>query len=197
MSDNQIAAIPGSRQDVPNNEPLPNSSLMGIIMFGRFVSTSTIAMIAISLSVVLIDQMTKAVARLQLMVGQPVRVIPKFFDLSLNFNNGAAFGILPNATPLLIIIAIVLVFAIVRLRAIGKKRLGLRLGLGLLMGGAVGNLIDRIIPPHTVTDFISLHISLAGIQHTWPNFNLADVAIVIGVLLVIFGVNRVERDSLQ
>jgi signal peptidase II len=191
MSENPIAAT-GSEDTATPAQVEP-----GMSVFGRFVSTSTIGLMATSAITVMIDQATKAIARAQLIQGQPVAVIPKYFDLSLSFNSGAAFGIMPNATPLLVIIGFVLIFSIVRLRGIGKKAPGLRLGLGLLLGGAVGNLIDRVMPSHMVTDFISLHLSIEGIQHSWPNFNLADVAIVIGVIVVILGVHRVERDDPQ
>lgn len=165
----------------------------GTSFFGKYVSSSTVVLMAVSTLVLLIDQVTKSIARSELIPGQPVRVIPGFLDFSISYNTGAAFGILPNATPLLVIIGFVLIFSIVRLRSIGKQTVGLRLGLGLLLGGATGNLIDRTIPPHTVTDFISLHAEVAGVVHSWPNFNLADVAIVLGVIIVIYGVHRLDR----
>jgi len=191
MSENPITAT-GSEDTATPAQVEP-----GTTVFGRLVSTSTMALMATSAITVMIDQATKAIARAELIQGQPVAVIPRFFDLSLSFNSGAAFGIMPNATPLLVLIGLVLIYAIVKLRGIGKKTLGLRLGLGLLLGGATGNLIDRVVPPHTVTDFVSLHLTLEGIQHSWPNFNLADVAIVIGVIVVILGVHRVEREDPQ
>ncbi len=194
MCENPITAPPiAGSQEVSTEEQIPAAVEPGTSVFGRFVSSSTIALSLIGLVVVVIDQATKALARGHLLLGQPVPVIPKFFDLSLSYNSGAAFGIMPNATPLLVLIGLVLIFAIVKLRGIGKKAFGLRLGLGLLLGGAVGNLIDRVMPSHMVTDFISLHLNLEGIQHSWPNFNLADVAIVTGVVIVILGVHRVER----
>ena len=182
----------------PSNGERDSQPERGNSLLGRFMSSSTMGLALISLIVVFVDQATKSMARTHLIQGQPVRVIPGFLDLSLSYNSGAAFGIMPNATWLLVLIGFVLIHAIVRLRAIGKKHFGLRLGLGLLLGGAMGNLLDRINPPaHSVTDFISLHVNIAGTPHRWPNFNLADVAIVIGVIIVILGVHRAEKDEPQ
>jgi signal peptidase II len=162
-------------------------------MLGRVLSAPTLAMVMFAVATVLIDQTSKAVARTELIAGQPVSVLRGLLDLSLSFNTGAAFGIMPNSAPLLIVVGLVLIYAIVRLRDVGRERAGLRFGLGILLGGAVGNLVDRILPPHTVTDFISLKLTVAGQAHPWPTFNLADVAIVAGVLAVMLGMHRTGR----
>ncbi len=136
------------------------------------------------LTVLIIDQVTKAIARSALNEG-PVRVIPGFFDLVLNYNQGAAFGILPDWTPLFIIVALVFVFAVVRLKDHWASSRGLSIGLGLILGGAIGNLIDRLLfPSRGVTDFLSIYIKTKNKTHVWPTFNIADVAIVVGTLIV-------------
>ena len=140
--------------------------------------------------IVIADQLTKIILRGALAPDRPVTVIPGFFDLRLSHNTGAAFGMLPNLAPLFMIIAVVALFAIVKLRVAGPDSRALSIGLGLLMGGALGNLIDRLTSPdRAVTDFLSFH---AG-RYEWPAFNLADAAIVVGALMTFFYVYVVQK----
>ena len=139
----------------------------------------------------LLDQVTKAAARMALVTDRPVTVIPGFFDLELHFNKGAAFGLLPKWAPLLILVGLVAVFAIVRLRGAGARSALLSVGLGLLLGGAVGNLFDRLTTAlgnsdSRVTDFLSFYITKADKIYAWPTFNLADAAIVMGAALTFY-----------
>lgn len=144
--------------------------------------------------VIVLDQLTKYLARKNLATGEHVTLIPGFLDLRLNFNTGGAFGVLSDFAPLLAIIAIVVIFAIVKLRSIGSGSLAVSIGLGFLLGGAIGNLIDRIgFPKRGVTDFIDIHFMIKGELHSWPTFNVADVAIVAGAILVLFHVYILER----
>lgn len=148
----------------------------------------------VALGVVIIDQITKFIARNSLQIDRPATVIPGFFDLKLDYNRGAAFGLLPDWTPLFVIIALVAIYAIVKLRNAAPDSHSLAIGLGLLLGGAAGNLIDRLISPErAVTDFLSFHITLQGKMHSWPTFNIADVAIVAGAITVLFYVYIVEK----
>ena len=148
----------------------------------------------LGLAVVATDQLTKFVARRALDYDVPVRVIPGFLDWRLSYNSGAAFGVLPNWAPLFIVIALVAVFAVVRLRKAGEGARSLSAGLGLLLGGAVGNLIDRIVSPaREVTDFISMHVSYAGEARYWPTYNVADIGIVVGAFLVFVYVYVVSK----
>lgn len=140
--------------------------------------------------IVIVDQLTKIIARDMLPHGRSVTIIPGFFDLRLGDNAGAAFGLFPQLAPLFIIIAVVAMFAIVKLRAAGPDSRALSIGLGLLLGGAVGNLIDRLTSPAgAVTDFLSFHIG----THEWPTFNIADAAIVVGALMTFFYVYIVQK----
>lgn len=144
--------------------------------------------------VLAVDQLTKLVARSSLEYDRPIAVIPGLFDLRLTYNPGAAFGALPDWAPLFIMVALVAVFAIVRL---GRVKAGSRtfsLGLGLLLGGALGNLVDRLATPsREVTDFLSFHVRFRGEVHSWPTFNLADAAIVVGVVIVLHHVYFIEK----
>ncbi|MCL5104025.1 MAG: signal peptidase II [Armatimonadetes bacterium] len=149
---------------------------------------------ATAASAVVVDQVTKAIARGTLEPDMPVTVIPGFFDLRLSFNTGAAFGILPNWAPLFMVVALVAIFAIVRLRRQGPDSRALTVGLGLLLGGALGNLIDRLLlPGRAVTDFLSFHINIGGQLRAWPTFNIADIAVVLGAALLFLHVYILEK----
>ena len=159
----------------------------------KLVSKNSVIFYLVGIGVVIIDQITKILARNSL-PDRPVNVIPGFFDLNLSYNKGAAFGVLPDWTPLFIIVALVAIFAIVKLRKAGPDSRSLSVGLGLLLGGAIGNLVDRLISPgNKVTDFLSLHITMKSKTYTWPTFNIADAAIVIGAIIILFYVYIVEK----
>jgi len=92
-------------------------------------------------------------------------------------NTGAAFGVLPNQTILLTAIALTIVTALVfSYRRLARGPVSVRVGLGMILGGALGNLLDRVRFGHVV-DFIDLR--------WWPVFNVADSCIVMGVLTLI------------
>ncbi len=136
----------------------------------------------VAISVWLLDQATKALAVAKLDGHDPITVIPKVFDLTFTRNGGAAFSMGTGMTAVLSVVAIA-VCAFV-LRAASKLRdRGWALGLGLLLGGALGNVTDRIFRQPTpfrghVVDF--LHIS------HWPVFNVADVALTLAALVILW-----------
>lgn len=139
----------------------------------------------LALLVLLLDQLTKVWAEAALGYGQPVALLP-FLDLTLVYNLGAAFSFLADAggwqRPFFIVlssvVSLVLAVWIWRLPP-GARLLGS--ALALVLGGAVGNLVDRLAYGHVI-DFIDLH---AGGWH-WPAFNVADSAITCGVLLLLY-----------
>ncbi|WP_368671086.1 signal peptidase II [Frankia sp. BMG5.23] len=154
----------------------------------RAVATLTVAAAIVLLS----DILTKHVAVATLSDRGPVEVIPGLLDLELTRNSGAAFSLAGGATVLLSLVALavvaVVVFTARRLRSVGWA-----LVLGALLGGAVGNLADRLfrapgpLRGHVV-DFVHLHY--------WPIFNVADSAIVCGgVLAVILSLRGVGLDG--
>lgn len=131
--------------------------------------------------VVLVDQLTKTWAVHRLSNG-PIHVVWKL-DLQLQFNSGGAFSIAQGRAPVLAAVAAVLVVVLVL--AIRRVRSdGLALALGLVVGGALGNLADRIVRDHggAVVDFVALHF--------WPTFNVADACIVVGAVLVAWSLMR-------
>ncbi len=122
-----------------------------------------------------LDQLTKFLALKNLSLGQSIPIIKGVFHLSLVKNLGAAFGILKNQIILLILtalIAIVMIFFSLR----RNKRLSFySISLGLILAGALGNLIDRLFFGYVI-DFLDFRI--------WPVFNVADSAVTIGVILL-------------
>jgi len=140
----------------------------------------------IAVAVILLDQATKAVIIRTLRLGQGIAVVPGFFDIVYVLNPGAAFGFLAGLSdgirnPLFILISVAAVILIVvyYTRYLRSHRL-VSAALGLILGGAVGNLIDRL-RYGMVVDFLDVHV----FQYHWPAFNVADSAISIGVSLMI------------
>lgn len=145
----------------------------------NIVNGKTLARLGGVAAVVALDQLAKQLARSLLARGQPVEVIPGFFNLTLVFNQGAAWGMLSGFRYGFIALALaMLAFIALRHDAIfGTGRLGSAASI-LLCGGIVGNLIDRIAVGR-VTDFLDFW---HGSYH-FPCFNIADSAICIGVAL--------------
>ncbi len=147
----------------------------------------------------LADQLTKVWARHSLPTtpegyGIPVPVIENFFDWRLSHNPGSAFGLFgttSGARIFLSIVGVVAVCAIVwMLRKARDDQRRLTVALALVAGGAVGNLIDRIFHG-IVTDFIVWKYH----QHEWPTFNVADVALVIGVGLLFLDIGKEPKND--
>jgi signal peptidase II len=133
---------------------------------------------AIAGAVVVVDQLTKTWALHHLEVPRHVIGPTNFL---LTFNSGAAFSIGRGVTPIIETVVVVMVVWLLMLssRASRSASLGVVIGLGLLLGGAVGNLIDRLFRHNhgAVIDFIQL-------VSWWPVFNVADASIVIGVIVL-------------
>ncbi|MGH2691917.1 MAG: signal peptidase II [Actinomycetota bacterium] len=139
----------------------------------------------IAAGVLILDRLTKVLAERNL-PGNPIELIPGVLDLRYTTNPGGAFGLFDGIPWLFVVISIGVIGVIVA----ASRRLpttASAAGLGLVLGGAIGNLIDRAIrgPGFSgeVVDFIDLQV--------WPIFNLADSAIVIGAgLLLLAGLRR-------
>jgi signal peptidase II len=139
----------------------------------------------LSLFVILLDQATKYLADSLLAWGQPVPVLP-FFNLTLLYNTGAAFSFLSNAGGwqrwFFILLALGVSAVLVHwLRRLPREQLRMALALSLILGGAIGNVIDRIWFGHVI-DFIQLYYR----DWYWPAFNVADSAITMGAVLLIW-----------
>tara|TARA_Y100000588_G_C14052816_1_gene837994 strand:+ start:376 stop:852 length:477 start_codon:yes stop_codon:yes gene_type:complete len=132
---------------------------------------------------VVLDQFTKALVLAFLEPYQAVEWAP-FLSCVLVFNTGISFGLFAGETALLRWVLIGLALAVSALLTswlYKEKRLRVASALGLILGGAIGNVVDRIFR-HAVVDFLDIHI---GGWH-WPAFNLADSAITVGAVLYVF-----------
>jgi signal peptidase II len=158
----------------------------------------------LSLGVLALDQTTKVLAHAHLRDGPAVEIVPRFFNLSYSRNAGGLFGYFhdwasPWRTVLLTVLPLVAValIGLVLLRGRAHDRATLS-GLALILGGATGNLLDRIFRGEVV-DFLDAHIGVAPVEDWlvswlgtahWPTFNVADSAIVLGAALLLLDLLR-------
>jgi signal peptidase II len=140
----------------------------------------------IALAIILLDQATKRVIVGTLQLGQGLPIVPGFFDLVFVLNPGAAFSFLatlPDSVrnPFFITISVtaVILILVYRTRHLQRHELA-SLSLALVLGGAIGNLIDRL-RYGMVVDFLLVHVY----EYHWPAFNVADAAISLGVTLMV------------
>jgi signal peptidase II len=144
----------------------------------------------VAAAVVILDQATKAAVLAWLPEGGwPAEPIGGLFSLVLVHNTGVAFGLLQGYSNVLLVLALVIVAVLaVSHHRFSGHYLVIRIAVGLQIGGAIGNIIDRVRHGHVI-DFFKVGI--------WPVFNVADSAVVIGVLLLAFELWRDERARLR
>lgn len=141
---------------------------------------------AIIAVIVIADQITKALVRAHLQLGESQNVIPGLLDFTHVRNTGAAFGLLNNVDfpykPVVMVLVAALALVAIAFYAtqLGFEDRVARLGLALILGGAFGNLIDRAFAGYVV-DFVDVYW---GDIHFWA-FNVADASITIGAIAVI------------
>jgi len=157
----------------------------------------------IFLSVILAfaDWMTKHLARVGLQQHVPHEVIPDFLRITLNFNEGIAWGMLPEWSEYLTYFAIIMVLVILMiLRRLDRDEVWLKIALSFQMAGAMGNMYDRL-KFHRVTDFIDVTLwPHTRWEYDWPIFNLADSFVVVGtvvLVLVLMLVHDRQRQDLE
>ena len=147
--------------------------------------------LALAAAAVLLDQLSKWVVVSVLAVADPIPVAP-FFNLVMTRNRGVGFGLLDIDSPWTpwalsaVALAVSAGLAVWMVRAQGRWLAG---GLGLVIGGALGNVIDRV-RFGAVTDFLDVFIG----RYHWPAFNLADAAITVGVAMILIDGLIVGRD---
>ena len=160
-------------------------------------STTQLRWLWVSLCVIIIDQATKQIAEAQLTAHQAVNVMP-YFDWYLTYNTGAAFSLLADAGGwqrwFFTIIAIVVSGVIVQwIRKLPGDEILTAISLSLILGGAIGNLIDRILLGHVV-DYIQIWLGSIA----FPALNIADAAISVGAVALIlssfFGAHKAEAE---
>jgi len=153
--------------------------------------------LGVSLVVIILDQLSKYVANAQLVYAEPLAVLPSF-NLTLLYNRGAAFSFLSDAGGwqrwfFVAISFIAAIFLTFWLRKLKSEQWALALALSLVIGGAVGNLVDRLWFGYVI-DFIQLYYK----NFYWPAFNIADSAITVGAVLLVWDglfANRTHPDT--
>ena len=137
--------------------------------------------------ILIADQLTKFIVDQTMPLHQSIPVIDDLFSLTYIRNTGAAFGILAGSTaiirlPFLVLFsALAIGFVVMMLRRLPDRETGLITALAFILGGAIGNLIDRIAYGEVI-DFLDVYWS----NFHWPAFNLADSFITIGVLITVY-----------
>jgi signal peptidase II len=146
-----------------------------------------ILLLAVSAAVVVADQATKRLVDSRLR-GRTVKVMPGF-DLRYARNPGAAWGLLADVSeqyrrPFFVGVSILAMsFIVFTFSRAAREQWRLRLALALILGGAIGNFIDRMAYGYVV-DFVDWHARLFGRMRHWPTFNIADAGITVGVVLL-------------
>lgn len=155
---------------------------------GRSLAAGTsewISLIAVAAAAVVADQLTKMIVSSTLALGEEVHVVG---PLSIHHvqNSGIAFGLFPTATEVVIFLTgVAVAWMLVFFARSGSRHPILPVALGLLLGGSISNLLDRVRLGH-VTDFLDLRY--------WPAFNLADTFIVAGVAVLIGALLLADRE---
>lgn len=136
----------------------------------------------VAVIILLLDQLTKLIIQRSMNLYQEIKLIPNFFSLCYVKNTGAAFSILEDATLLLILISII--FVLIIDKYIKKENETFHvltmIAFGMIIGGIFGNLLDRILY-RSVIDFLSFQFG----NYFFPIFNIADIGITIGTLLLL------------
>ena len=140
--------------------------------------------LVLALVVTVVDQAIKSVVEGSMRVGESITLVPDFLSLTYIKNDGGAFGILGGSQMVLLVGSAVAVVVVLWMLLSGRPSKLTMLGCGLILGGAAGNLLDRLSRGE-VTDYI--HFSF------WYIFNAADAAIVVGVGLLLLSALRPER----
>ena len=139
-----------------------------------------------------LDQLTKWIVEQNIRRGSWYVIIDGIFNLRHDRNSGAAFGIMPGQNALLIVITIVAIGFIFFYYRQFQTNLWMRIALGFLLGGALGNFVDRLRLGEVV-DFIQIGIQKAGLW--WPTFNVADICICVGAGMLIIHLLRTRGDD--
>lgn len=145
----------------------------------------------LALIVIITDQISKWFIVKEMEQSESIVVIKNFFSITSHRNKGAAWGILENQMIFFYIITLVVVIGIIYyMQKYAKENALLAMSLGLLLGGALGNFIDRLFR-NEVVDFLDFKI----INYNYPIFNIADSALFIGVVILIIYVIIDERKN--
>lgn len=148
--------------------------------------TSLLVALGLALAVFLLDQGLKAVVEGAMRPGESMTVIPGFLSITYIRNDGGAFGILGGSPSVLLIGSVAAIGVVLWMLLTGQSSRLTTLGCGLILGGAAGNLLDRLTDGE-VTDYV--HFSF------WYIFNAADAAITVGVALLLLSTLLPQRSA--
>ena len=146
--------------------------------------------------IVLLDQISKLIVDRTMPLNYSISVIEDFFNLTYIRNTGAAFGIFAGSSaalrqPFLILFSLLAIgFIIMMLRRLPEAEKGLMVALTFILGGALGNLIDRLLYGEVI-DFLDFYWS----RFHWPAFNVADSFITVGVTLTLYRLIRAKGED--
>jgi len=146
--------------------------------------------------IIVADQITKLIVDRSMPLYHSIPVIEHLFSLTYIRNTGAAFGIFSGSAaafrvPFLIVFSLVAVgFVVTMLRRLAEDQTGLITALSFIIGGAIGNLIDRIVYGEVI-DFLDFYWG----RYHWPAFNLADSFITVGVLITVYYLIRAKGED--
>jgi len=170
----QEAGGTGLIEQLPDPQPEPE----------RAGSLQWVGMVSVAAAAVAADQVTKHLIVANMALGESLELFP-FLSISHVRNDGIAFGIFPGRLEVITLLtAVAVAWMLVHFARSGSRHALFPVALGLLIGGSVSNLADRLRLGYVV-DFID-------VSH-WPTFNLADTFIVSGVILLLIGLSRLER----
>nr|WP_285868344.1 signal peptidase II [Mesobacillus maritimus] len=145
----------------------------------------------IAVLIILLDQFTKWLVVKYMELGESIQLIENFLYLTSHRNRGAAWGILQGKMWFFYIITVIVIVALVLyLEKEAKNNKLMGLSIALMLGGAIGNFIDRVFRKEVV-DFVNTYI----FGYDFPIFNVADSALVIGVGLIMLQMIREEREA--
>ena len=188
-----------SPEPIPPPEPKPALRADGVARLaaptgaGKQIpaegSPSYLFLAIVSILTLGLDLGSKQWAERTLDMRPPMIVVDKYVDFILARNKGGAWGLLQTTSELvrrpffLLVSALAIGFIVTLFSRLQPRQRALKWGLPLVLGGALGNVFDRI---HYgwVIDFIDVHVTRGGIEHHWPTFNVADIAICVGVGLM-------------
>jgi signal peptidase II len=144
--------------------------------------------VVVAIVVVVLDQWSKNLIEQNIPLGgslAPFPALEPWFTLVHWTNTGAAFGLLRGQAPLFVAIAlVVIVVVLIYSRQLPANSWAVRICLGLMLGGATGNLIDRLHQGGQVTDFLLFSLPVGDRVYSWPAWNVADACIVVGTILL-------------
>ncbi len=144
----------------------------------------------IALIALFIDQISKIIIELLIAYNNSITIIKKFFSITIVHNYGVSWGMLSGKRIIIMILSILTMIFIYHISKSYKDNIRNNIAFGLLIGGMFGNFLDRLILGY-VRDFLDFYI----FKYNYPVFNIADICIVVGILLLIIATLKGEDES--